>query len=130
MVLKITMVGRFLGKGEKPLGKVVEGQGNNGEDQTEGVVYRNVFGSYFHGPLLARNEHLAERLIRTALKTAMVRLTFDQNKKDEIRNSFLASSFLIDCLLPESLADSSDSKRIIEVVFSILGYSKTTQIPK
>ena len=38
------------------------------EDQTEGVVYRNVFGSYFHGPLLARNEHLAERLIRTALK--------------------------------------------------------------
>jgi CobQ-like glutamine amidotransferase family enzyme len=31
------------------------------------VVYRNVFGSYFHGPLLARNEHLAERLIRTAL---------------------------------------------------------------
>ncbi|WP_461197995.1 type 1 glutamine amidotransferase [Enterococcus sp. N249-2] len=57
----------FLGKGEKPLGKVIEGHGNNGEDQTEGVVYRNVFGSYFHGPLLARNEHLAERLIRTAL---------------------------------------------------------------
>lgn len=57
----------FLGKGEKPLGKVIQGQGNNGEDQTEGVVYRNVFGSYFHGPLLARNEHLAERLIRTAL---------------------------------------------------------------
>ncbi|WP_313539248.1 adenosylcobyric acid synthase [Enterococcus sp.] len=57
----------FLGKGEKPLGKVIEGHGNNGEDQTEGVVYRNVFGSYFHGPLLARNEHLAERLILTAL---------------------------------------------------------------
>lgn len=57
----------FLGKGEKPLGTVIEGHGNNGEDQSEGVVYRNVFGSYFHGPLLARNEHLAERLIRTAL---------------------------------------------------------------
>ena len=27
----------FLGKGEKPLGKVIQGQGNNGEDQTEGV---------------------------------------------------------------------------------------------
>ncbi|WP_297079390.1 type 1 glutamine amidotransferase [uncultured Enterococcus sp.] len=56
----------FLGKGEKALGKVLQGKGNNGEDQTEGVIYKNVFGSYFHGPLLARNPQLAERLIKTA----------------------------------------------------------------
>lgn len=56
----------FLGEGEKALGKVLQGKGNNGEDQTEGVIYKNVFGSYFHGPLLARNPQLAERLIKTA----------------------------------------------------------------
>lgn len=57
----------FLGAGERPLGKVLEGHGNNGEDQSEGVIYRNVFGSYFHGPILARNEHLAQRLLALAL---------------------------------------------------------------
>ncbi|NGV92380.1 adenosylcobyric acid synthase, partial [Staphylococcus aureus] len=36
--------------------------------RSEGVIYRNVFGSYFHGPILARNENLAARLIRLALE--------------------------------------------------------------
>lgn len=57
----------FLGKGERALGTVLEGHGNNGEDQTEGVIYRNVYGSYFHGPILARNVHLAQRLLNLAL---------------------------------------------------------------
>ncbi|MGL4695332.1 type 1 glutamine amidotransferase [Enterococcus larvae] len=58
----------FLGEGERPLGKVIEGQGNNAEDGSEGVIYKNVFGSYFHGPILSRNENLAMRLINTALE--------------------------------------------------------------
>ena len=58
----------FLGEGEAPLGRVVTGHGNNGEDGTEGAVYKNIFCSYFHGPLLVRNRHLAERLIATALE--------------------------------------------------------------
>lgn len=58
----------FLGKGERPLGKVLEGNGNNGQDESEGVIYRNVFGSYFHGPILARNENLAYRLLKIALE--------------------------------------------------------------
>lgn len=58
----------FLGENEKPLGTIVTGNGNNGEDQTEGVIYKNVYGSYFHGPILAKNEHLAYRLIRLALE--------------------------------------------------------------
>ncbi len=57
----------FLGQDERPLGKVTQGKGNNGEDQTEGAIYKNVFCSYFHGPILARNEHLAQRLLDTAL---------------------------------------------------------------
>ena len=67
----------FLGKGEKPLGKVIQGKGNNGQDQTEGVIYKNVFGSYFHGPILARNEILAKRLILTALKKKYPNEQFD-----------------------------------------------------
>jgi CobQ-like glutamine amidotransferase family enzyme len=38
------------------------------EDGTEGVHYKNVYGSYFHGPILSRNANLAYRLVTTALK--------------------------------------------------------------
>ncbi|MDR0922288.1 MAG: type 1 glutamine amidotransferase [Lactobacillales bacterium] len=58
----------FLGEGERPLGKVKLGKGNNGKDGSEGVIYKNVYGSYFHGPVLSRNSRLAYRLVTTALK--------------------------------------------------------------
>lgn len=58
----------FLADDEKPLGRVIYGKGNNKEDQTEGVHYKNVYGSYFHGPILSRNPRLAYRLVVTALK--------------------------------------------------------------
>lgn len=58
----------FLSDNEKPLGICQYGNGNNGEDKTEGVHYKNVFGSYFHGPILSRNPQLAYRLVVTALK--------------------------------------------------------------
>lgn len=60
----------FLGDGEQPLGRVISGQGNNGEDGSEGAIYKNIFCSYFHGPLLVRNRHLAERLIAMAVEHA------------------------------------------------------------
>ena len=60
-------IGRtYLGKNMKPLGKVVRGFGNNEEDHVEGCHYKNVFCSYFHGPILVRNQHLADRIIETA----------------------------------------------------------------
>ena len=60
-------IGRtYLGKNMKPLGKVVKGFGNNEEDHVEGCHYKNVFCSYFHGPILVRNQHLANRIIETA----------------------------------------------------------------
>lgn len=60
-------IGRtYLGKNMKPLGKVVKGYGNNEEDHIEGCHYKNVFCSYFHGPILVRNQHLADRIIETA----------------------------------------------------------------
>ncbi len=56
-----------LGEGVKPLGRVVAGYGNNGEDGGEGAVYRNVFGTYLHGALLPKNPEFADHIIRTAL---------------------------------------------------------------
>lgn len=58
----------YLGPGLKPLGKIVRGYGNNGEDCLEGVRYKNVFGTYLHGPLLPKNPHLADLMIGLALQ--------------------------------------------------------------
>ncbi len=57
----------YLGDGEKPLGKVLSGHGNNGKDGFEGVHRGNVIGTYLHGPLLPKNIWLADRLIELAL---------------------------------------------------------------
>ncbi|MBI2613692.1 MAG: type 1 glutamine amidotransferase [Candidatus Levybacteria bacterium] len=58
----------YLGKNVKPLGKVIKGFGNNGKDQTEGAIYKNSFGSYFHGPMLPKNPEFADFLIKLALE--------------------------------------------------------------
>ena len=58
----------YLGSSVQPLGKVLHGNGNNGEDGTEGAQYRNVFCSYSHGSLLPKNPDLADLLIHRAMK--------------------------------------------------------------
>jgi CobQ-like glutamine amidotransferase family enzyme len=57
----------YLGPGAEPLGRVVEGFGNNGGDGFEGVCRDNMFGTYLHGPLLPKNAWLADHLIELAL---------------------------------------------------------------
>jgi len=57
-----------LGPGETPLGRVLEGFGNNGEDGFEGVLKGNTIGTYLHGPLLPKNAWLADELITRALE--------------------------------------------------------------
>lgn len=52
----------------KPLGKVIVGYGNNGEDGYEGCIYKNTYCSYFHGSLLSKNPEFADRLLKEALK--------------------------------------------------------------
>ncbi len=56
-----------LGPGVRPLGRTLAGRGNNGRDQTEGAVRDNVFGSYLHGPVLAKSPGFADELLRRAL---------------------------------------------------------------
>ncbi|TML34486.1 MAG: glutamine amidotransferase, partial [Actinobacteria bacterium] len=53
--------------GERPLGRVLRGHGNNGKDGFEGAHRGNVIGTYLHGPLLPKNAWLADRLLELAL---------------------------------------------------------------
>ena len=57
----------WLGSGVRPLGRVLKGYGNNGEDGTEGARFENAFCTYSHGPVLPKNPAFADLLIRTAL---------------------------------------------------------------
>ena len=56
-----------LGSGVEPLGTMLSGFGNNGEDGTEGARYKNVFATYSHGPLLPKNPALCDFILQTAL---------------------------------------------------------------
>src|SRR3989339_1514457 len=47
---------------------VIKGYGNNGEDQTEGIYYKNSFGTYLHGPILPKNPELVDHLIEKAVE--------------------------------------------------------------
>jgi lipid II isoglutaminyl synthase (glutamine-hydrolysing) len=57
----------YLGRGARPLGRVLAGAGNNGEDGTEGARYREVYATYLHGPVLPKNPWLADHLLSRAL---------------------------------------------------------------
>jgi lipid II isoglutaminyl synthase (glutamine-hydrolysing) len=57
----------YLSSEMRPFANIQKGYGNNGEDSTEGILYKSSIGTYLHGPLLARNPHLADYLIATAL---------------------------------------------------------------
>ncbi len=57
----------YLGPEASPLGNVLRGHGNNGDDGYEGVRRLNMFGTYLHGPLLPKNSALADYLIALAL---------------------------------------------------------------
>ena len=58
----------YLDEGVEPLGRVVSGFGNNGEDGGEGAVAGTSFGTYLHGSLLPKNPRFADHLIETALR--------------------------------------------------------------
>ena len=52
----------------KPLGRVAYGHGNDGESGYEGCRYKNVMGTYVHGPLLPKNPDVADWLLARALE--------------------------------------------------------------
>lgn len=60
--------GRTNIKNNRPFGKVIYGSGNDGKSGYEGVIYKNVIGTYLHGPLLPKNPEICDYLIKKALE--------------------------------------------------------------
>ena len=58
----------YLGAEAQPLGDVIIGSGNNGEDRHEGARFRNAIGTYLHGPALPKNPWLTDLLILAAIR--------------------------------------------------------------
>lgn len=60
----------YLGEGVEPFGQVTSsvGCGNNEQTHADGVRYKNLIGTYLHGPLLAKNPEIADHLLTEALK--------------------------------------------------------------
>ena len=48
------------------LGKVVDGYGNNDTDKREGIHYKNLLGTYLHGPILPKNHEITDYLLKQA----------------------------------------------------------------
>jgi hypothetical protein len=79
----------------KPLGKVVFGKGNNGKSGYEGVVYKNVIGTYLHGPLLPKNPQLCDYLLTKALerKYGEVNLAPLPDEEEKAANKYIVDRY-------------------------------------
>ncbi len=60
----------ILGRDISPFGEVITGFGN-GESGVDGAVVGNIFGTYLHGPILARNPEFADLLLARAVGKAL-----------------------------------------------------------
>ncbi|WP_054695689.1 type 1 glutamine amidotransferase [Syntrophomonas palmitatica] len=69
----------------KPFGRVIKGFGNNGEDGSEGIVYKNLIGTYLHGPLLPKNPGVADFFIEAMF--ARQGLKMEKYLDDSIENT-------------------------------------------
>lgn len=85
-----------IGKNQ-PFGKVLYGSGNDGESGYEGIVYKNVIGTYLHGPLLPKNPQVCDWLIQKALERKykeQITLTPLDDKQELEANQYIVDRFL------------------------------------
>ena len=84
----------FIGENATPFGDVIRGFGNNGEDKKEGVIYKNITGTYLHGPLLPKNPEVADDILKKALERK-----YNENIELEQLNDIIAEyakSYVLD----------------------------------
>lgn len=89
--------GRTYINDNKPFGKVLYGSGNNGKSGEEGVIYKNVIGTYLHGPLLPKNPHVCDWLIEKALerKYGIGELEPLDDSQEQEANQYIYNRFVI-----------------------------------
>lgn len=78
-----------IGPGASPLGRVRYGRGNDDGSGTDGIWSGKVLGTYLHGPVLARNPALADRLLSWAVGTLE---PLDDSESEELRRDRFAAA--------------------------------------
>ncbi len=58
----------YLGPEGRAFAMVSHGHGNNGQDRTEGAVYRQCIGTYLHGSVLPKNARMLDWLLAAAVR--------------------------------------------------------------
>ncbi|MET7650276.1 MULTISPECIES: glutamine amidotransferase [unclassified Streptomyces] len=80
-----------LGPTARPLARVQLGKGNGTGDGTEGAYNDTVFGTYMHGPVLARNPLIADLLLKLALDVNALP-PIDDHWYEALRNERIAAA--------------------------------------
>jgi CobQ-like glutamine amidotransferase family enzyme len=79
-----------VGRSARALGRVITGRGNDDGSKSEGAVQGTIFGTYLHGPVLARNPHLADRLLELAVGNPLAPI--DDTEVDALRAERFAAA--------------------------------------
>ena len=72
-----------------PLGKVSHGFGDNPNSKSEGTVYKNLIGTYMHGPLLPLNPDLTDYIIKTVSDISDKTFSLDNSYEENARKYIL-----------------------------------------
>ncbi|MBD0710184.1 MULTISPECIES: type 1 glutamine amidotransferase [unclassified Streptomyces] len=80
-----------LGPSARPFARTVFGNGNGTGDGTEGAYNDTVFGTYMHGPVMARNPQIADLLLKLALDVNALPPT-DDRWYEALRNERIAAA--------------------------------------
>ena len=81
----------YLEKNTTPLGYVQIGQGNNGEDKTEGAISNNVFGTYLYGAFLPNNVQFLDYILSIASNENLKPLT--ESLEMLVHNSLISKTY-------------------------------------
>ncbi|MCP1103391.1 CobQ-like glutamine amidotransferase family enzyme [Aequitasia blattaphilus] len=79
-----------------PFGKVLYGNGNDEKSEYEGIVYKNVIGTYLHGPLLPKNPQICDYLLERALQKKYgeeVRLKELPDEMEKNANDYIVKTY-------------------------------------
>ncbi|EEG75249.1 CobB/CobQ-like protein [[Clostridium] hylemonae DSM 15053] len=88
--------GRTFINDNTPFGRVLYGAGNDGESGYEGVIYKNVIGTYLHGPLLPKNPEICDWLIQRALERryGCAELESLDDSREKAANEYIYNRFV------------------------------------
>jgi CobQ-like glutamine amidotransferase family enzyme len=82
-----------------PLGEATSGYGNNLTSSIEGIYYKNMIGTYLHGPLLPKNPQLTLFFIKTFMKRkglpyddSLIDLSFENKAREMMKQRILDNS--------------------------------------